>query len=126
MLSWSYCYKFGFWGVNAGTSRSNIHGLRSATDIGGNYVCIPFVCFIFLISFGEDKLILKLHVLVRLQIEKEKLFVEISRRYAGALCWEEKARDLLATRAPISEFEDILRFCFVFLLAPDCCTDVSP
>ncbi|KAH6777584.1 transcription factor jumonji domain-containing protein [Perilla frutescens var. frutescens] len=44
-----------------------------------------------------------------LQMEKEKLFVDISQRHACAVSWEEKGRDLLATRAPMSEFEDILR-----------------
>ncbi|KAL1556835.1 lysine-specific demethylase rbr-2-like isoform X1 [Salvia divinorum] len=45
----------------------------------------------------------------RLQIEKEKLFVDMSQRLAGAVRWEEKAQELFATKAPMSEFEDILR-----------------
>ncbi|XP_057775815.1 lysine-specific demethylase JMJ17 isoform X2 [Salvia miltiorrhiza] len=46
---------------------------------------------------------------ILLQIEKEKLFVDISQRHAGAVLWEKKAQELLATKAPMSEFEDILR-----------------
>lgn len=65
------------------------------------------------------RLILKIEVLilVRLQIEKEKLFVDIYQRHAGAMCWEEKARHLLATRAPMSDFEDVLRW-FYFKIFP--------
>ncbi|KAG6405770.1 hypothetical protein SASPL_133364 [Salvia splendens] len=44
-----------------------------------------------------------------LQIEKEKIFVDMSQRLAGAVCWEAKAQELFATKAPMSEFEDILR-----------------
>ncbi|KAK6130041.1 hypothetical protein DH2020_036227 [Rehmannia glutinosa] len=33
-----------------------------------------------------------------LQIEKEKLFTDISERHAVAMCWEEKAKHVLATR----------------------------
>lgn len=44
-----------------------------------------------------------------LQIEKEKLFVDISRRHAVAVRWEEKAKHVLASEAQMSEFEDILR-----------------
>lgn len=56
-----------------------------------------------------------LHILVRLQIEKEKLFVNISVIHAAAVHWEEKAQDLLATKAPLSELEDILRLHFKHL-----------
>ncbi|KAK4400820.1 Lysine-specific demethylase 5C, partial [Sesamum angolense] len=59
-----------------------------------------------------------------LQIEKEKLFIDISQRYAIAMCWEEKAKHVLATRAPMSDFEDVLRasehigiFCHPFLMS---------
>ncbi|KAK4422610.1 Lysine-specific demethylase 5A [Sesamum alatum] len=44
-----------------------------------------------------------------LQIEKEKLFSDISQRHAIAMCWEEKAKHVLATRARMSDFEDVLR-----------------
>ncbi|KAK6117074.1 hypothetical protein DH2020_049119 [Rehmannia glutinosa] len=44
-----------------------------------------------------------------LQIEKEKLFTDISERHAVAMCWEEKAKHVLATRARMSDFEDVLR-----------------
>lgn len=44
-----------------------------------------------------------------LQIEKEKLFTDISEVFAVALHWEERAKHLLALEGTLSEFEDILR-----------------
>lgn len=44
----------------------------------------------------------------------------MSQRLAGAVCWEEKAQELFATKAPMSEFDDILRLyykCYFELLA---------
>ncbi|KAG8382234.1 hypothetical protein BUALT_Bualt05G0055700 [Buddleja alternifolia] len=46
---------------------------------------------------------------VTLQIEKEKLFTDVSQRHALATSWEEKAKHVLASDAPMSDFEDILR-----------------
>ena len=46
----------------------------------------------------------------RLQIEGEKLFLSLSREVAGALQWEERAKDILARKAQMSEFEDLIRF----------------
>lgn len=50
---------------------------------------------------------------VRLQIEKEKLFNDISEVLVVAMHWEEKAKNVLSREAEMSEFEDILRFCFI-------------
>ncbi|PIN05226.1 hypothetical protein CDL12_22235 [Handroanthus impetiginosus] len=44
-----------------------------------------------------------------LQIDKEKLFTDISQRHTMAMCWEEKVKHVLTTRARISDFKDILR-----------------
>ncbi|CAI9094044.1 OLC1v1029693C1 [Oldenlandia corymbosa var. corymbosa] len=44
-----------------------------------------------------------------LQIEKEKLFVDISEALAVAMVWEERAQEVLSNEAKMSEFEDILR-----------------
>ncbi|KAK6251304.1 hypothetical protein SCA6_005309 [Theobroma cacao] len=46
---------------------------------------------------------------VVLQIEREELFLGLSRELAGALQWEEKAKNLLACKAEMSEFEDLIR-----------------
>ncbi|KAL3499347.1 hypothetical protein ACH5RR_038440 [Cinchona calisaya] len=44
-----------------------------------------------------------------LQIEKEKLFVDISQVLVLAVDWEERAKNILSQEAEMSEFEDILR-----------------
>ncbi|VFQ70792.1 unnamed protein product [Cuscuta campestris] len=44
-----------------------------------------------------------------LEIEKENLFLDISKVHALALSWEERAKNLLGTKADISEFEDAIR-----------------
>ncbi|KAI4326962.1 hypothetical protein L6164_019472 [Bauhinia variegata] len=44
-----------------------------------------------------------------LQIEGEKLFVNLSGVLAVALSWEQRARDILSHEASISDFEDMLR-----------------
>ncbi|XP_022720178.1 lysine-specific demethylase 5B isoform X3 [Durio zibethinus] len=46
---------------------------------------------------------------VVLQIEREDLFLSLSRHLAGALQWEERAKDMLAHKAQMSEFEDLIR-----------------
>ncbi|KAK9276591.1 hypothetical protein L1049_006126 [Liquidambar formosana] len=46
---------------------------------------------------------------VVLQIEREKLFVDISEVLEAALCWEESARHILASEAQMSDFEDAIR-----------------
>ncbi|KAL8053846.1 hypothetical protein ABFX02_05G100200 [Erythranthe guttata] len=45
----------------------------------------------------------------KLQIEKEKVFADISQRHVAAVDWEDKAKQVLATSACLSSFEDILR-----------------
>ncbi|GER30362.1 lysine-specific demethylase 5D [Striga asiatica] len=45
----------------------------------------------------------------KLQIEEEKIFADISQRHAAAICWDGKAKHVLATRARMSDFEDLLR-----------------
>jgi len=47
---------------------------------------------------------------LRLQIEKEKLFVDLSGVIAAVRCWEERATKLLAQEAQMLDFEDIIRF----------------
>lgn len=44
-----------------------------------------------------------------LQIEKEKFFRDISGVHAAAVCWEERAKHILASEAKMSEFEDAIR-----------------
>eukprot|EP00258_Populus_trichocarpa_P036652 XP_024452671.1 lysine-specific demethylase 5B isoform X1 [Populus trichocarpa] len=44
-----------------------------------------------------------------LQIEKEKLFVDLSGVIAAVRCWEERATKLLAQEAQMLDFEDIIR-----------------
>ncbi|KAJ6326770.1 hypothetical protein OIU78_013786 [Salix suchowensis] len=44
-----------------------------------------------------------------LQIEKEKLFVDLSGVIEAARCWEERATKLLAQEAQMLDFEDIIR-----------------
>ncbi|XVE57876.1 hypothetical protein DITRI_Ditri04bG0125600 [Diplodiscus trichospermus] len=46
---------------------------------------------------------------VVLQIESEELFLSLSRGLTGALKWEERANDILARKAEMSEFEDLIR-----------------
>jgi len=47
---------------------------------------------------------------LRLQIEKEKLFVDLSGVIAAVRCWEERATKLLAQEAQMLDFKDIIRF----------------
>lgn len=51
----------------------------------------------------------------RLQIEREKLFVDIIEVLAAAMNWEQRATCILAREAEMSEFEDVIRF-IVFCL----------
>ncbi|CAN1778041.1 Lysine-specific demethylase JMJ17 [Linum perenne] len=44
-----------------------------------------------------------------LQIEKEDIYVFLSDMLAAALSWEEKAKQILADRASLCEFEDLIR-----------------
>uniref|UniRef100_A0A2P2MIU6 Lysine-specific demethylase rbr-2 n=1 Tax=Rhizophora mucronata TaxID=61149 RepID=A0A2P2MIU6_RHIMU len=44
-----------------------------------------------------------------LQIDREKLFVDMSRVLAAATCWQERAAKVFAHRGQMSEFEDIMR-----------------
>ncbi|KAH7550304.1 hypothetical protein JRO89_XS13G0168000 [Xanthoceras sorbifolium] len=46
---------------------------------------------------------------VVLQIDGEKLFLDMSGVLDAAMCWEERARDILAREAQMSEFEDVIR-----------------
>ncbi|KAK0586724.1 hypothetical protein LWI29_011387 [Acer saccharum] len=46
---------------------------------------------------------------VVLQIDGEKLFLDVSGVLNTALCWEERARDILVRKAQMSEFEDVIR-----------------
>ena len=46
----------------------------------------------------------------RLQIEGEKLFVNLSCVLALAMPWEERAREILSHETSISDFEDMIRF----------------
>ncbi|KAL9434409.1 hypothetical protein AB3S75_029115 [Citrus x aurantiifolia] len=46
---------------------------------------------------------------VILQIEREKLFIDLSGVLAAAMCWEERAADILIHKAQMCEFEDIIR-----------------
>lgn len=46
----------------------------------------------------------------RLQIQREKLFIDISGVLAAAMHWEGRATDILVRKAQMSEFEDIIRF----------------
>ncbi|OMO58640.1 hypothetical protein COLO4_34455 [Corchorus olitorius] len=46
---------------------------------------------------------------VVLQIESEELFLSLSRELAVALQWEESAKSVLARKAQMSEFEDLIR-----------------
>ncbi|KAJ0048148.1 hypothetical protein Pint_15199 [Pistacia integerrima] len=46
---------------------------------------------------------------VMLHIDREKLFIDMSGVLATALCWEERAADVLARKAQMSEFDDIIR-----------------
>ncbi|KAJ4850539.1 hypothetical protein Tsubulata_036378 [Turnera subulata] len=45
-----------------------------------------------------------------LQLEEEKLFVNLSRVLSAARCWEEKATKLLGHEAQMSDFEELLRW----------------
>lgn len=57
---------------------------------------------------------------IRLQIETEKLFIDLSGILSAALQWEERAKDILARRAQISEFEDVIRFLVCLAVVFDC------
>ncbi|KAH9719671.1 transcription factor jumonji (JmjC) domain-containing protein [Citrus sinensis] len=46
---------------------------------------------------------------VILQIEREKLFIDLSGVLAAAMRWEERAADILIRKAQMCEFEDIIR-----------------
>ncbi|KAF8412259.1 hypothetical protein HHK36_000220 [Tetracentron sinense] len=46
---------------------------------------------------------------VILRIESEKLFVDVSGVLAAAISWEERAKHVLGSMAPMSDFEDAIR-----------------
>ena len=46
----------------------------------------------------------------RLEIEVEKLFVDMTGILAVAMCWEERAKDILAREAALCDFEDAIRY----------------
>lgn len=52
----------------------------------------------------------------RLQIESEKLFVDVIEVLAAAMHWEKRATCILAQEADLSEFEDVIRFVVLSLL----------
>lgn len=58
-------------------------------------------------------------LVIRLQIEEEKLFANISGVLAVALSWEEKAKHILSSEAQMSDFEDLIRFVLLLLLFHD-------
>ena len=53
---------------------------------------------------------------VRLHIEGEKLFVDMSEVFDAAMLWEERAKYILAHEAQISDFEDVIRFSTCFTI----------
>lgn len=72
-----------------------------------------FIFALLLLSSKTMRLMLRFKLWdVRLQIEKEKLFTDISHRHCIALCWEEKAKHVLSSRAHICDFEDMLRYLY--------------
>ncbi|XP_057978320.1 lysine-specific demethylase JMJ17 isoform X2 [Malania oleifera] len=44
-----------------------------------------------------------------LQMQREKIFVDVSGVLAAALCWEERAKHILASEGQMSDFEDVIR-----------------
>lgn len=65
-----------------------------------------------------------LNLRIRLQIDNETLFVDMSKVLEAAICWEERAAHILSTKATMPEFEDIIRsllgssfFVYAFFLA---------
>lgn len=52
---------------------------------------------------------------VRLQIEKEELFVCLSEMLAAAMSWEERTREILAVESKLEDFEDAIRFLSVLI-----------
>lgn len=46
----------------------------------------------------------------RLEIEIEKLFVDMPGILAVAMHWEERAKDILAHEAALCDFEDVIRY----------------
>lgn len=56
-------------------------------------------CFFFVLLLG-----------FRLEIEVEKLFVDMTGILAVAMHWEERAKDILAHEAPLCDFEDAIRY----------------
>lgn len=71
-----------------------------------NFRPCRFLCFKYFL-LACDFLFSSLH---RLQIEGEKSFADVSRVVAAAMHWEERAKDVLACNAHMSEFVDLLRF----------------
>jgi len=47
---------------------------------------------------------------LRLEIEGEKQFISLSCVLRVAMCWEERAGEILSVEASISDFEDMIRF----------------
>ncbi|KAL6544030.1 hypothetical protein OROGR_010527 [Orobanche gracilis] len=76
-------------------SVSNVHEFHSATSVGGSH------------------------------IEKEQIFTDISQRHAAAIFWDKKAKHLIATKARISDFEDLLRACEHIRILPSSLFDVK-
>lgn len=106
------------------TSMDFIQQLMSEATTYGSilHVFIEETCRLILIYFrcvGENMEAWNFCTNFRLQMEKEKLFSELSQRLAVAMSVEEKAKLCLGNKAEISEFEDVLRFSsqlFYFLL----------
>lgn len=48
-------------------------------------------------------------LVIRLQIEEEKLFADITGAVSVALSWEEKAKHILSSEAQMSDFVDLIK-----------------
>lgn len=66
-------------------------------------------CFIFASKFPVP-ILLFFFGSFRLEIEVEKLFVDMTGILAVAIHWEERAKDILAHEAPLCDFEDAIRY----------------
>lgn len=67
-------------------------------------------CFIFASKFPVPILLFFFFVGFRLEIEVEKLFVDMTRILAVAMHWEERAKYILAHEAALCDFEDAIRY----------------
>lgn len=66
-------------------------------------------CFIFASKFPVP-ILLFFFGGFRLEIDVEKLFVDMTGILAVAMHWEERAKDILAHEAPLCDFEDAIRY----------------